>query len=238
MHILFLQNYADSPAGILWEEAEALGAQCSLLKTHASPGEAATEVPATMAGYDGLVVLGGAMGVIEAADHPFMGATQSLIGHCAHVHKPVLGICLGSQLLAHQHGGLIRRLEEVQFGFLPVSFHAKAQSDPLFHGVHDTQHFMAWHQDTFALPEGAVHLASRLPAPGQVIRMGEHQWGIQFHLETTPDTIRDWAALRADELGVDPAPFVEAVEQDIATHYHAQENFTRQLMGRWLALCG
>ena len=237
MHILFLQNYPDSPAGLLWEEAQALGAQCTLLKTHASPEEAAADVPATMAGYDGLVVLGGAMGLDEAGDHPFMGATQALIGHCDHVNKPVLGICLGSQLLAHHYGGAVTQLDAVQFGFLPVNFHDETKSDPLFHGISDTMHFMAWHQNTFSIPEGAAHLASREPAPGQVIRMGTLQWGIQFHLETTPDTIRDWAALRATELGMDPAPFVQAVEQDMATHYADQESFTRQLMGRWLGLC-
>lgn len=238
MHILFLQNYPDSPAGILWEEAQALGARCTLLKTHESPDEAAAEVPTTMTGYDGLVVLGGAMSVMEAGDHPFVSATQSLIGHCDQVNKPVLGICLGSQLLADHYGGAVRRLDAVQFGFLPVSFHSQTQNDPLFHGISDTVHFMAWHQDTFSVPDGAAHLASREPALGQVIRVGEFQWGIQFHLETTPDTIRDWAALRATELGVDSTSFVQAVEQDIATHYAGQESFTRQLMGRWLELCG
>ena len=240
MRILFLMNDEGSPPGVLLEATEALGHQASVLVPYKGishdpsvPGV----VPRDAVGYDGLVVLGGAMSVLDEATYPFINQTRKLFHAFHEADKPVMGVCFGAQLLADTHGGRVRRLGHTEWGFLPQSWSSTCADDPLLKNSPDGLPIMQWHGDTFDLPEGAVSLSTRPDCPAQAFRLGKINWGFQFHLEIDQPTIMHWADLRAAELKCDADALRNEMHAAIDTHFEAQARFTRTVMARWLEVC-
>ena len=149
-------------------------------------------IPA-LSDYDGLVILGGSMGVYE--EYPGkaeeLHAIRNAIGT-----MPVLGICLGSQLLAHALGAEVykcyqgeKRIKEV--GYYPVALTEKGKASALFGGFPETFDVLQWHGDTFDIPNGAELLAEAPLCRNQAFSYG-NAYGVQFHIEATPEIVRDW----------------------------------------------
>jgi len=240
MRILFLMNDEGSPPGVLLEETQALGHRPSVLvpyKNISHDPELPGAVPISPGGFDGLVVLGGAMSILDEADHPFIDSTRHLMRAFDTAQKPVLGVCFGAQLLADAHGGRVKPLGHTEWGFLPQTWLPAAKEDVLLAESPPGLPLMQWHGDTFDLPSEAVPLSTRLDCPGQAFRIGEINWGLQFHLELDQPTLLNWAKLHADELKEEPAPHIAQMEKDIAIYHHAQADFARMVMGRWLDVC-
>lgn len=149
-------------------------------------------VPA-LAGIERLVVMGGPMGAQDDRDHPFLAAERSLLAAATTAGAPVLGICLGAQLLAAALGAEVRRGPDPEIGPGSVDLLADASDDALFRVVRGIRlAVMHWHGDTFDLPDGAVHLASSDAYPNQAFRCGS-AYGLQFHVElraTDGDVVR------------------------------------------------
>lgn len=148
-------------------------------------------------GYDGLVVLGGPMNVDEADRHPHLRHEVDVIREALDRGRPVLGICLGAQLLAHSLGAHVGRARKREIGWHDVAFHDAAQEDSLLGHVGRSERLFQWHGDAFDLPRDAVHLASSESCPTQAFRVGDRAWGLQFHLEVDEPMIERW--LRAPE---------------------------------------
>ena len=240
MRILFLMNDEGSPPGVLLEETQALGHQPSVLvpyKNISHDPELPGSVPTTPDGFDGLVVLGGAMSILDEADHPFIDQIRQLMRAFDVAEKPVMGVCFGAQLMADVHGGRVKPLGHTEWGFLPQTWSDAAGDDALLAGSPPELPLMQWHGDTFDLPDDAIPLSTRPDCPGQAFRMGEINWGVQFHLELDQPTLLNWARLHADELKEDPAPHVAQMHADIATHHRPQADFARRVMRRWLDVC-
>jgi GMP synthase-like glutamine amidotransferase len=153
-----------------------------------------------------LVVMGGPMGVGDLADArwPFLAREVALLRACLAEQAPVLGICLGSQLLAHAAGAAVvplmcgeppARHREVGWG--AVHFLKQPAEEPVLEGLDRSELVLHWHGDTFALPEGASHLAASLACPGQMFRLGR-SFGLQFHIEIDEPTVRTWVAEDAE----------------------------------------
>lgn len=240
MRILFLMNDEGSPPGVLLEETNASGHEASVLVPYKKishdprlPGE----VPGSSDGFDGLVVLGGAMSILDEADHPFIDQTRSLLRAFDVARKPVMGVCFGAQLLADAHGGRVKPLGHTEWGFLPQTWLPATTEDILLKDSPEGLPLMQWHGDTFDLPDVALPLSTRPDCPGQAFRIGDFNWGLQFHLELDQPTLLNWAALHAAELKEEPAPHVRQMEKDIGTFHEAQASFARHVMSRWLAVC-
>ena len=133
--------------------------------------------------YQGLIVLGGWMGVYEADRYPHIKVECELIEEALKRGTPVLGICLGSQILAHTLGARVRKHTQVEAGWHKVELTAEGQADPLLRHFRPTEHVFQMHGDTFDLPSGAVHLARSEVCEGQAFRYGDKAYGLQFHLE-------------------------------------------------------
>ena len=143
---------------------------------------------------DGLVVMGGPMGVSDTSEHPYLTHETELIAAMVRAGHPLLGVCLGAQLMAHALGAAVYRGARAEIGFGSVSLTQAGREDPVLGNLGlEVLPVMHWHQDTFDLPEGALWLARSDLYPHQAFRLGERAYGLQFHLEVDRDLARSWA---------------------------------------------
>jgi GMP synthase (glutamine-hydrolysing) len=148
-------------------------------------------------GYHGLIVLGGPMNVDETDAHPHLDTEVELIREAIDADLPVLGICLGAQLIAKALGAAVRRNGEKEIGWHPLSPTEEAREDPLFGHFEPIQPIFQWHGDTFDIPDGAVHLASSPSCANQAFRYRQNVYGLQFHLEVDTHLIERWLRVPA-----------------------------------------
>jgi GMP synthase (glutamine-hydrolysing) len=140
--------------------------------------------------HDGLIIMGGPM---SANDNlPGLKEELELIQRAVRDDVPMLGICLGSQLIAKALGARVYKNEELEIGWAPVWFTDAARDDALFGGMATPETFFHWHGETFDLPEGAEWLAYSEKCRHQAYRYGKRVYGIQFHPEITAEMIVDW----------------------------------------------
>jgi GMP synthase (glutamine-hydrolysing) len=142
----------------------------------------------------GLVVMGGPMGVGDTVEHPHLERETELIAAMVHSGRPVLGVCLGAQLIAHALGATVYRGEQPEIGFGSVSLTPAGREDPVLGNLGtEILPVMHWHQDTFELPDGARWLARSELYAHQAFCLGERAYGLQFHLEVDRDLACAWA---------------------------------------------
>jgi GMP synthase (glutamine-hydrolysing) len=166
--------------------------------------------------YDGVLVLGGAMGPADDERCPWLPATRALMVRAVDQAVPTFGICLGGELLAVACGGEVTRGRNgPELGVLPVRLRPDAAGDPLFDGLADPASVVQWHWEEISrLPESAVWLADGHAYPHQAFRVGSAAWGVQGHPEVTADIASAWAREDSPLLlaaGRDPAPLVAEV---------------------------
>jgi GMP synthase (glutamine-hydrolysing) len=143
-------------------------------------------------GYNGLVVLGGPMGVYEADRHPHLHVEMKLIERALQMNIPVLGICLGAQLIASVLGSRVRKGSQWEMGWYDLHVTEAGGKDALFSHYRPVERVFQMHQDTFDIPGGCDHLAQTELYPGQAFRYGEKVYGLQFHLEADRAMILRW----------------------------------------------
>jgi GMP synthase (glutamine-hydrolysing) len=152
--------------------------------------------------YHGLVVLGGPMAADQVDRYPHLAYEQEIIRRAADLGRPVLGICLGAQLIAAAYGGRTQRRTSPEYGWVQVRPTEAGTRDPLIRHFDAGQHVFQWHSDTFTLPQAAVHLAASDSCMQQAFRLFDHVYGLQFHLEADRLLIDRWldAPQHRDEL--------------------------------------
>ena len=154
----------------------------SVTSTHWYRGD----VPPALASFDVLIVMGGPMGTYDEAIYPWLAEEKALIKAAIAAGKTLLGICLGAQLIADALGGKVTRNPHKEIGWLPIEITAVAATHPIAQVFARYPEVFHWHGDTFALPPGALHLASSQGCRNQAYVFQERVYGFQFHLETTP----------------------------------------------------
>ncbi len=150
----------------------------------------------------GLIVLGGPMSAAQTAQYPFLADEVRSLRRMMALNKPVLGICLGAQLMARALGARTYRNHVKEIGWHDVELLPAAQNDPLFSGIPNPMPVFQWHGDTFDLPLGVEHLARSPLCEHQAFRFG-NAWAVQFHAEITAEIIEQW--LTAEEFAGDCA---------------------------------
>lgn len=200
--VLFIQHGETDRPGLLSETL----AGCRVDLTIAKPylGDC---LPDSLDGYDGLAVGGGAQGAYEVEKYPYLLRECQLIREAAHLEKPVLGLCLGAQLMASALGAPVRPGPQREIGFLPVTLDPIARYDPLWCDLPTDFVTTHWHGDVFDLPAASMRLGSSALTPNQLFRYGCGLYGLQFHLEMTPELFEEMVEDSRDDLtaaGADP----------------------------------
>jgi GMP synthase-like glutamine amidotransferase len=229
--VLFIQNGETDQPGLFRTVVESCGIELEIV--HAWRGEA---VPASASEWDGVAVGGGSMSAFEKEECPFLRAEEALIRSAHELQRPVLGMCLGAQLLASTFGGRVFRNRAKEIGLFEVSFTSAAEDDPLWRDHTAPFRPVSWHQDTFSLPPGAVLLASSELTENQLFRLGHSSYGFQFHLEIDTRVLREMIT-PADEIalrkeGVDAQNFLATAEAVLPQ----VEPLARTVFARWAEL--
>ncbi|MEP7175377.1 MAG: type 1 glutamine amidotransferase [Gemmatimonadales bacterium] len=148
-------------------------------------------------GTDALLVFGGPMNVDEHDRFPWLAGETVAIREAALGGLPILGVCLGAQLLARALGARVTRNPAPEVGLLEIGLTDAGAADPLFTGWPRQVPVVQWHSDTFALPEAATLLATSPACRHQAFRYGPRAYGLQFHPEVTADMVEEWAEVPA-----------------------------------------
>ena len=141
--------------------------------------------------YDAVFVFGGSMHADEEEAHPWLRNEKELLRRFLDAGKPVLGVCLGGQLLAEAAGAWVGRAPEPEIGWHPVELTSAAADDPLFARLPQRFCALQWHYYSFDVPAGATELA-RSPMGSQAFRLGGLAWGVQFHPEVSLAMVEGW----------------------------------------------
>jgi GMP synthase-like glutamine amidotransferase len=149
--------------------------------------------PAPPDRYDAAMIFGGSMNVHEERDHPWIVEEKRFVGGLLERDIPVLGVCLGAQLVAAAAGAAVARARSPEVGWYDVELTPDAGDDALFREAPDRFTAFEWHSYEFALPPGALPLAYT-PVCLQAYRLRETAWGIQFHAEVTKEIVESWIA--------------------------------------------
>jgi len=190
-------------------------------------------VPTEVKGVDGLVVMGGPMAVYQAERFPFLNDEISLIRAVVKKGRPVLGVCLGAQIVAAALGAKVTRNPAGrEIGWIPVALDDCACGDHLLREISSPIVPFHWHGDIFELPEHAVALASSEKTQCQAFRYGDNVYGFQFHLEVTADAVAAMAAEWPRDLeraGVSARDMIA----ESAARMPALEPIAAAVFGRW-----
>jgi GMP synthase-like glutamine amidotransferase len=190
VRVLVVENSPADPVGRLGEWLRAAGAELDVRPV--------ADLPESLAGYAGVVVLG----MAGSANDPEYDPARAVLRAAVTAQIPALGVCGGAQLLAAAHGGRVEpNPHGPELGAYLIAKRAAAATDPLFGPLPITPDVVQWHYDAITrLPAGAQQLASSPACENQAFRLGRLAWGIQFHIETTPDIVRSWARTDAERL--------------------------------------
>jgi GMP synthase (glutamine-hydrolysing) len=176
----------------------------------------------TLDGYQGLVVLGGPMCVDQSDRFPHLKYEIQLIEQALKQDLPILGICLGAQLMAKTLGAWVGPNREKEIGWYDLELTQEGRNDPVLRHLKEKEKIFQWHGDTFTLPQGAVHLAASPTCTQQAFRYGKHAYGMQFHLEVDEAMIQRWLQVPShiDELSdledeIDPQQILRETPQYI-----------------------
>lgn len=181
---------------------------------------------------DLLVVLGGPIGAEDDARYPYLAEEVRLIRERMDSGRPLLGICLGAQLMARALGAAVRPMGGKEIGFAPLTLAPAARGTPLA-SIGD-QSVLHWHGDQFALPRGIESLAATPACPHQAFMVGDHAMAWQFHLEVGPARIEQWLIGHTGELtqaGID----LDALRAQAREHRHGLGQALDRVLSDWFA---
>lgn len=231
MRVLAIVHQRDAGPGVFAEAIDAAGGTLDEWVPAERP-----EPPADPLRYDAVLVLGGAMNVDEEERHGWIAEEKVLLRKLLEREVPLLGLCLGGQLLAAAAGAEPRRALRPEIGWHRVDVTAEGEADPLLGPLAPSFEAFQWHSYEFPLPPGAVPLA-RSEVCLQACRLSERAWALQFHPEVSAADARNWIDdYRADpdavRIGVDPALLGPETEGKIGPF----NDLGHKLCARWLAL--
>lgn len=234
--ILVFQHVAAEPLGTLDPLIRRRGHRIRFVNFEREP-----DAQPSVDRYRGLVVLGGPMNVEERATRAHLMTELRAIERMLELGRPVLGICLGAQLLAHVLGAPVRRIERPEIGWYPLTTTDAGRLDPVLAPLGETSPVFQWHGRHFEVPATAVHLARTDSCEQQAFRYGDNAYGFQFHLEMNQPLIERWLATPAyrAELAASGLPHDDAAIRALTqTHIAPMQAQAEAVFNNFLDLVG
>jgi len=192
---LIITHNPTEGGGLFETILKAKGWQHEILPLYAGKG-----LPESVESYDLILLMGGPMSANDEARYPFLKKELLFIRQVLKLGKPVLGICLGAQLMAKSLGARVYPGPHKEIGWYFLTQTPSARTDPLFSLLDPCFLVFQWHGETFDLPNGAVGLAGNEAYPQQAFRFEPWAYGLQFHFEVTESMIQTWLTQWAKEI--------------------------------------
>jgi GMP synthase (glutamine-hydrolysing) len=184
--------------------------------------------------FDILIVMGGPQSPLRLTQFPYLSSEIALIKTVLATDKPVLGFCLGAQLIGEALGATTARSPEKELGVYPIILTAEGRSDPLLASLPPAFPVIHWHNDMPGLTEGATVLATSAGCPRQIVRYKANAYGFQCHLEITLEGIRTMIAAVPEDLR--PSTFTQSRDDLLRNDYAAINATMTVLLDRFLTL--
>lgn len=239
-HYLMIVPEVTAPAGLVGETMIGEGAFYDTVlpvERHASRSPFDyTGIPSGIGGYAGLVVLGGPMSANDTAKYPFLGDTMRLIREFAAADRPVLGICLGAQIIARAFGGEVYRMPHLESGFYTMAATPEGARDPVFSGLGADITSFQNHFEAVRNVPGAVALATGGACLIQAFRIGRATYATQFHPEVTIDIVRDWIRKFGRAFTDDEPRLLTDLDRQFQDSFARHREVCRTMVKHWLAL--
>jgi GMP synthase (glutamine-hydrolysing) len=226
VRVLSVVHQVDAAAGVF---ADAVAERGHTLDTWVIPND--PEPPAPVADYGAVLVFGGAMHVDQEDRHDWLRGERLLLERLVADEVPLMGVCLGGQLVTRALRGHVRRMPSPEIGWPVVELTAEAASDPVFAGLPARFAAFQWHLYSFDLPDGAAPLA-RNERCLQAFRAGPAAWAIQFHAEVTHESVLYW--LHSYDPEEDGSVDVEGLTAETEERIAGWNAFGRELCARFL----
>jgi GMP synthase (glutamine-hydrolysing) len=193
------------------------------------------EEPPPLDRVAGVVSLGGEMNADQVDLYPYLAPERAYLAQAVDRDVPVLGICLGGQLLARALGAQVVRAPKPELGFAPLRLTSEGRQDLVLSSLADGDRMFQWHVDSFRLPRDAVLLASGDDGGNQAFRAGRRAWGVQFHPEVTAEELDQWLEL-VEGVEETYGRTKDSIREEIRRELPAQQERARELFRRFAGL--
>lgn len=230
MRVLVVQNFDGTGLGQLETALEEANADVELVRAH--HGEA---LPTEPGAFDGLIVLGGGQNALADDAHPYFPQLLALMRAFADDGRSVLGVCLGSQLLARAYGAENIIGGAAEFGWRDIDLTEDGAADPVFAGVEARFPIFQWHDDTFVLPRGGTRLAGNIVTHNQAFRIGRAAYGIQFHFEADRKMVEAWQVEFADWIADSQPGWTARYPAEAGKHAAKADESGLRIARNWVA---
>lgn len=194
MNVLIIKNTANEGPGTIEDYLKEKGIKYTVADFYGC--EATEEVIPEIKEFSHLVILGGPMAVYDSAGAPFLHFEVAMIRAFILKKKPVLGICLGAQMIANALGADVYPGKTEEIGWYNVDITSEGMEDPVISSLavnnQPSAEVFQWHGDTFDLPDKAVRLSSSKVYQNQAFRYKDNVYALQFHIEVKPEMIEEW----------------------------------------------
>jgi GMP synthase (glutamine-hydrolysing) len=180
--------------------------------------------------FDVLIIMGGPQSACEIAKYPYLQNEVKLIQAANKKNKYILGICLGGQLIGTAFGAPAQRSPEKEIGYFPIEITTEGKSDRIFQHLPDSFPSIHWHFDMMGLPKEAKLLAKSAGCPRQAIQFNERVYGLQFHLEFTPDRLQTLIDQCRDDFA--KSPYTQTPREMLAANFSTSEFLMRTILDK------